>query len=349
MLFKLVTEKVVMGLPLSILWGNTLEEWVILAHNDFPSIGGEEREWYPLQRLNSVPHRLLKIQTPPSHERPALMSANKPMLMVTMPGVAATVKTVIDELTHGCEFKLVYLLHTETVHRTHKNQNTSIDQPENWWNMHLLLYDTLTFRAKPSSIGRLSHCSWSFGIFDDSHRYKTKNSIGWRIATNAKIGFKLQVTATLGFHSLYDWYYWTIWLCSGAPGDPKDDTVMEMHSAEALYSTVKSLMHAIQTEVKDAQQDAAHRIIQIVKPWMIRRCSWSKFANGKLLVWIAKKNAHLVHLEWTRDVRVNLQTLEERHISQGASGVWRVHRWWLACFPLVLEDTKDQNEISGQW
>jgi len=41
MLCKLVTEKVVMGLPLSILWGNTLEEWVILADNDFPGIVGE--------------------------------------------------------------------------------------------------------------------------------------------------------------------------------------------------------------------------------------------------------------------------------------------------------------------
>jgi len=41
MLCKLVTEIVVMGLPLSILWGNTLEEWVILAPNDFPGIVSE--------------------------------------------------------------------------------------------------------------------------------------------------------------------------------------------------------------------------------------------------------------------------------------------------------------------
>jgi len=41
-LCKFVTEKVVMGSPLSILWGNTVEEWVILAHNDFPGIVGEE-------------------------------------------------------------------------------------------------------------------------------------------------------------------------------------------------------------------------------------------------------------------------------------------------------------------
>ena len=44
MLCKLVTEKVVMWLPLSIFWGNTLEEWVVLAHNDFPGIVGYERE-----------------------------------------------------------------------------------------------------------------------------------------------------------------------------------------------------------------------------------------------------------------------------------------------------------------
>jgi len=45
MLSKLVTEKVVMGLPLSILWGNTLEEWVIMVHNDFRVIVAEARKW----------------------------------------------------------------------------------------------------------------------------------------------------------------------------------------------------------------------------------------------------------------------------------------------------------------
>jgi len=55
MLCKLVTEKVAKGLTLSILWGNTLQEWVILVHNEFPSIVGEERECYPLQRSNLCP------------------------------------------------------------------------------------------------------------------------------------------------------------------------------------------------------------------------------------------------------------------------------------------------------
>ena len=85
MLCKLVTEKVVMGLPLSILWGNTLEEWVILAHNDFPGIVGEEREWYPLQRLNYFRRRLLEIQSTPPHRHPTLISALEPTLVVTMP------------------------------------------------------------------------------------------------------------------------------------------------------------------------------------------------------------------------------------------------------------------------
>jgi len=97
-----------------------------------------------------------------------------------------------------------------------------------------VLHDTLTSRPKPSSNGRLSHCSWSFGIFDESHQYKTKNSVGWRIAKTARIGFKLQVTATPGFRSLHDWCYQVMWLFSGAPDDPEDETLMEMHGANAL-------------------------------------------------------------------------------------------------------------------
>jgi len=129
-LCKLVTEKVVMGLPLSIVWGNTLEEWVRLAHNDFPGNVGEEREWYPLQRLNSVPRRLLEIQSTPPHGDPALISALEPILVVTMPGVAETFKSVIDEMTHGTDFKLVNLLHAENANLTHQDLNTSIDEPE---------------------------------------------------------------------------------------------------------------------------------------------------------------------------------------------------------------------------
>ena len=344
-----MTEKVVMGLPLSILWGNTLEEWVILAHNNVPGIVGEEWEWYPVQRLNSVPRGLLEIETTPPHGDPAVILAHEPILVVTITRVAEIFKTVIDEMTHGTDFKLINLLHTENANLTHQHLNTSIDEPENQWNIHLVWYDTLTSRAKPSSNGQLSHCSWSFRIFDESYRYKTKNSVGWRIATNARIGFKLQVTATPGFHSLHDWCHQAMWLFPGAPEDPEDETVMEKHDADALYSAVKSVMDAIRTEDQDAQQHAAHWMIQIAKPWTMRRWSELKQGNGKPLVRIPQENANLVDLEWTEDEEAKLKTLVERSTSRGASGAWRVHRWRLACLSMVLGDTEDRNDVSGQW
>ena len=169
MLCKLVTEKVVMGSPMSILWGNTLQEGVILANNDFPGIVGEERKRYPLQRLNSLPRWMLEIQTTPAQGHPALISAHEPILVFTIPAIAETFKTVIDKMTHGTDFKLVDLLHAKNTPLTHEDLNTIIDEPENWWIIDLVLYGTLTSRAKPSSNGWLSHCSWSFGIFDESH------------------------------------------------------------------------------------------------------------------------------------------------------------------------------------
>jgi len=320
-----------------------------LAVNNFPRIVGKEREWHPLQRLNSVPRQLLEIQTTPPHGHQVLVSALEPILVVTMPGVAETFKTVIDEKTHGTEFKLVDLLHAENANLTPEDLNTSIDEPENRCNIHLVSYDTLTCRAKPSTNGQLSYCAWSFGIFEASHRYKTKNSVGWHGAMNAKIGFKLQVTATPGFHSLYDWCYQAMWLVSGAPDDPEDETVKEKHGADAVYSAVKSSMHAIRTEDEEVQQDAAHRIIQTAKPWTIWRWSESKLANRKPLVRTPKENAHLIDLEWTEDEQAKLKTLVGRYTSRGASGAWRVHRWPLACSSLVLGVTEDGNDVSGQW
>jgi len=167
---------------------------------------------YLLQRLISVPHSLLEIETILPHRHPALVSALEPIVVVTMPGVAATFLTVIDEMTHATEFKLINLFHAKNANLTHKDLNTSIEVPENWWNIWLVWYDTLTSRAKPSSYGQPPNCAWSFGIFDLSHWYKTENSVSWQIAMNAKIAFKLHVTATPGFHSLYDWCYDTMWL-----------------------------------------------------------------------------------------------------------------------------------------
>jgi len=90
-------------------------------------------------------------------------------------------------------------------------------------------------------------------------------------------------------------------------------------------------------------------MIQIAKPWTIRRWSELKLANGNPLVWIPTGNAHLIDLEWTDKEQAHLKTLVDRYTSWGASGLWRVHRWQPECFLLVLGDTEDRNNVSGQW
>jgi hypothetical protein len=81
----------------------------------------------------------------------------------------------------------------------------------------------------------------------------------------------------------------------------------------------------------------------------MRRWSELILANGKPLVGIQKENAHLVDLESTEDMHAKLTTRVERYISRGASEAWREPRWRLACFSLVLGDTKDRNDVSEQW
>jgi len=79
-----------------------------------------------------------------------------------------------------------------------------------------------------------------------------------------------------------------MWLLSGTLENPEDETPMEKHGAESLYCTVKSLMHAILTKDRDAQQGAAHWMIQIAKAWVIRRWSELKHPNAKPIVWTLK-------------------------------------------------------------
>ena len=106
---------------------------------------------------------------------------------------------------------------------------------------------------------------------------------------------------------------------------------------------------AIRTKEEEAQQDVVHRKIQIAKPWMIRWWSESKLANGKPPVLIPKANAHQIDLEWTEEEQAHLKTQVERYTLKGASGAWRVYRWRLVCSSLLLGDTEDRNDYSGQW
>jgi hypothetical protein len=85
-------------------------------------------------------------------------------LVVTMPGVAETLQTVIHKMTHGNDLKFVILLHAKNANLKVEDLNPSTNEPENRLNIHLVSYDSLTSRGKPSSNDQLSHCTWSLGI-----------------------------------------------------------------------------------------------------------------------------------------------------------------------------------------
>jgi len=61
--------------------------------------------------------------------------------------------------------------------------------------------------------------------------------------------------------------------------------------------------------------------------------------------WILTKNAQLVDLKWTEEAQTKLKTLVETCTFNSASAAWRVHRWRLACFSLVLGDSNDRNSV----
>jgi len=131
MTYKLQTDNVVMGLPLSIVWGNRLAECENMVQNDLSGIISEEWEWNPLRRHNSVPCRLIEIHNTLSQGHPVLTSTFEPFQVVTIPEVAETFKSVIYEMTYATDFKLINLLHPENLNLTQEDLNTSLDEPEN--------------------------------------------------------------------------------------------------------------------------------------------------------------------------------------------------------------------------
>jgi len=348
MICKLQTEKVVIGLQQLILWRNTLAEWVRMEQNDNPRIICEEWEWYPWQRPHSVPHCHFQTQPTPPQGHPALTAARESILVIPMPGLTMTFNHVISKMTNWIHFKLVNFFHTENWNVTHEDLKFRIGKLENRWNIQLVLNHSQLSSGKPSSNGQLSYCSWRFAIFDESHLYKTTDSLGWQIAMKGRIGFEPWVTAMLGCHWVSDWGYRTMWLCSGAPGDPEDDTGIEKHDAEVLHSAVRSVMHAIQTEDEQTPHDMAHYRFPNAKLWTIRRCSESKLPNEQPLVWIWNEHAHNLDLEYTEKEHSKLNTDLEKYALEYAPEVWRARRWYEACVFIMLADSEDDHNKLGQ-
>ena len=65
---------------------------------------------------------------PPGHPAPTL--SFEPILVVTMPGVAETFKSIINKMTYGTDFKLINMSHVENANVTNEDVNTTIDEPE---------------------------------------------------------------------------------------------------------------------------------------------------------------------------------------------------------------------------
>lgn len=84
-------------------------------------------------------------------------------------------------------------------------------------------------------------------------------------------------------------------MCSAAPDGPNDDSIIQYNADKVLYSSANSGMHAICIEDNEAQQDAAHRIINIEHPSTIRRWSEVKVIQGITVVRIPKEKVNHVH------------------------------------------------------
>jgi len=110
MIFQLLIGKILVVFLQSILWGNTFDEWVNMTKNNYPANISDEWWWCLLQRLNSVFHCLLEIQTNPTLAHPARTWALDPIMVVTMPQVIQIFNNVIDEMTHWDKFQTCELI-----------------------------------------------------------------------------------------------------------------------------------------------------------------------------------------------------------------------------------------------
>jgi hypothetical protein len=100
-----------------------------------------------------------------------------------------------------------------------------MEHPNRQWDIHMITYDTLMSWAQRNeniTVCQLTKCQWSWGIFDEAHHFKGPKSKGCSIVSEAQIGLKVQVTATLAYHSLKDWGNTTWWLFT-IPDAPENE------------------------------------------------------------------------------------------------------------------------------
>ena len=203
-------------------------------------------------------------------------------------------------ITAGSHFTIGDLSAKGGEEMSHTHLNFSVKFPNQMWDIHVVTYNALTEHGQRNPSGtpkQLTNCTWSGGIFDESHIFKGPKSIGWKVVSEADIGFKIQVTATSAYHSLRDWANLTRWLFA-IPEVAEDRDAVTKHSPVTLEKAVMDIQHTVSKDLPaHEQQAAAQAMIDVVRPWMIRRWTESKLTSGAPLISIPTEIVHQVLLE----------------------------------------------------
>jgi hypothetical protein len=345
-------------LRLSVLFGFSVEQWAAQAASGFPDLSEAQRAWYPCTHSHPVPRRLREIvqgfQSRPTDVPPPW----QPVLIVVLASVKNTFLSAVNTMVDGTQFRVIDLGAPGHEDLIHEDLNATPENLRAIWDIHIITYDSLTRRAQRNLQGtprQLTRCQWSWGIFDEAHRFKGLGTKGWSVAHDALIGFKVQVTATPAYHILKDMASTTRWLFSNMPPEESlvDPIAVENHGPLATSAACKRLQASISSgKSPEEQQEASQAVIDAIHPWMIRRWSESRTASGAPLVPVPHAIHHPVSLEWTlpeqQEMGKVIARLKQQRL-EGEFGVaWRIHRWQLACFSMSLEASGDREE-SGEW
>ena len=100
----------------------------------------------------------------------------------------------------GTPFSVRNLCAEDAGDLTHTHLNFCVEYPERWWDIHVITYHTFTSQVQRNTNNtahQLTNCLRLWGIFDEAHYFKGSQSNGWSVASEAQIGFKVQVMAML--------------------------------------------------------------------------------------------------------------------------------------------------------
>ena len=332
---------------LPFLFGRALHLWREEVKQGIPGLSLVHRGWYPCTHAQPLPRRLFQLL---DNDKPTDIAPWHPLLCVVLPSVRETFVAPTKTITAGTHLTIRDLSAEGNAEMSHTHLNFSFKFPELMWDIHVVTYNALMERGQRNPSGtprQLTNCTWPWGISDESHRFKGPKSIGWKVVSEADIGFKVQVTATPAYHSLRDWANITRWLFA-IPEVAEDPDAVAKHGPAALEKAIMDIQYAVYKDLSaHEQQAAAQSMIDVFRPWTIHRYTESKLASGAPLISIPTKIIHQVLLEWTAEEQECLATTigrqQQQTLTEEHGVAWRVHRWQLASFSFLLQEEGDHH------